>query len=24
VAMISTYGGPELRSMVVWADRVTT
>ncbi len=23
VAMISTYGGPELRSMTVWADEVT-
>jgi len=24
VAMISTYGGPELASMTVWADEVTT
>jgi transglutaminase-like putative cysteine protease len=24
VAMISTYGGPELRSMTVWADQVTS
>ena len=23
VAMVSTYGGPQLRSMTVWADEVT-
>jgi hypothetical protein len=23
VAMISTYGGPQLTSMTVWADEVT-